>query len=144
MALAASRPRCDVDVLDRAFYLDPHPTYAWLRENRPIYWDDVHQLWVLAKHADISYVSIHPELFCSGRGIRPTQSVDLSIVGLDGERHAHQRRLLNKGFSPRMIRAMEPRVRQVVTEVLDGIAGKANATSSPTSPSPCPWWSSPS
>ncbi len=124
MALAASRPRCDVDVLDRAFYLDPHPTYAWLRENRPIYWDDVHQLWVLAKHADISYVSIHPELFCSARGIRPTQSVDLSIVGLDGERHAHQRRLLNKGFSPRMIRAMEPRVRQVVTEVLDGIAEK--------------------
>ena len=106
------------------FYLDPHPSYAWLRENRPIYWDDVHQLWVLAKHADISYVSIHPELFCSGQGIRPTQSVDLSIVGLDGERHAHQRRLLNKGFSPRMIRAMEPRVRQVVTEVLDGIAGK--------------------
>lgn len=124
MALAADRPTCDIDVLDRTFYLDPHPSYAWLRENRPIYWDEAHQLWVLSRHADISYVSIHPELFCSGRGIRPTQSVDLSIVGLDGERHARQRRLLNKGFSPRMIRAMEPRVRQVVTEVLDGISGR--------------------
>ena len=124
MALAAGRPTCDIDVLDRTFYLDPHPAYAWLRENRPIFWDEAHQMWILSKHADISYVSIHPELFCSGLGIRPTQSVDLSIVGLDGERHAHQRRLLNKGFSPRMIRAMEPRVRQVVTEVLDGIAGK--------------------
>ena len=35
-----------------------------------------------------------------------------------------QRRLLNKGFSPRVIRAMEPRVRQVVGEVLDRIVGR--------------------
>ncbi|HXW34662.1 MAG TPA: cytochrome P450, partial [Acidimicrobiales bacterium] len=102
--------------------LDPHPQYAWIRANRPIFWDESHELWVLTRHADITYVSTHPELFCSGRGIRPTQSVDLSLVGLDGERHLRQRRLVNKGFSPRMIRAMEDRVRQVVTEVLDSIA----------------------
>lgn len=116
------RPTCDVDVLDRHFYEDPHPAYAWLRENCPIYWSEKRQLWVLATHADVSYVSTHADLFCSGRGIRPVQSVDLSIVGLDGERHIRQRRLLNQGFSPRMIRTMEPRVRQVVTEVLDTIA----------------------
>jgi cholest-4-en-3-one 26-monooxygenase len=117
-----TRPTCDIDVLDRSFYLDPHPQYAWLRENCPVFWDDTHQLWVLTRHADISYVSTHPELFCSGEGIRPTQSVDLSLVGLDGERHLRLRRLVNKGFSPRMIRAMETRVRQVVNEVLDAIA----------------------
>jgi len=117
-----TRPTCDIDVLDRRFYLDPHPRYAWMRAHRPIFWDDTHELWVLTRHADISYVSTHPDLFCSGRGIRPTQSVDLSLVGLDGERHLRQRRLVNRGFSPRMIRAMETRVRQVVTEVLDAIA----------------------
>ncbi len=117
-----TRPTCDIDVLDRRFYLDPHPEYARMRARHPIFWDGTHQMWVLTRHADISYVSTHPELFCSGRGIRPTQSVDLSLVGLDGERHLRQRRLVNKGFSPRMIRAMEARVRQVVTEVLDAIA----------------------
>lgn len=121
-----TRPTCDIDVLDRRFYLDPHPQYAWMRAHRPIFWDDAHELWVLTRHADISYVSTHPELFCSGRGIRPTQSVDLSLVGLDGERHLRQRRLVNKGFSPRMIRAMETRVRQVVTEVLDAIAPRGS------------------
>lgn len=121
---ATLRPTCDVDVLDRNFYKDPFPAYAWLRANRPIYWDENHELWVLTTHGDITYVSTHAELFCSGRGIRPTQSADLSIVGLDGERHIRQRRLLNQGFSPRMIRAMEPRVRQVVTEVLDRIADR--------------------
>jgi len=65
-------------------------------------------------------------LFCSSHGIRPTQSVDLSLVGLDGDRHLRQRRLINQGFSPRMIRAMEPRVREVVTEVLDRIADRSS------------------
>ena len=53
-------------------------------------------------------------------------SIDLSLIGLDGERHVRQRRLLNRGFSPRMIRTMEPRVRQVVTEVLDAVAHRGS------------------
>ena len=126
MMPTTARPMCDFDVLDRAFYQDPHSAYAWIRANRPIFWDEAHRLWVLSRHADISYVSTHPDLFCSGRGIRPMQSVDLSLIGLDGDRHVRQRRLLNKGFSPRMIRAMEPRVRQVVTEVLDRIADRSS------------------
>jgi len=126
MAPAKTRPTCEFDVLDRRFYLDPHPAYAWMRAHRPIFWDEARELWVLTRHADVGYVSTHPELFCSGRGIRPTQSADLSLVGLDGERHLRQRRLVNKGFSPRMIRAMEARVRQVVTEVLDAMAPRGS------------------
>ena len=34
------------------------------------------------------------------------------------------RRLINRGFSPRMILGHGPRVRQVVTEVLDSIAAR--------------------
>jgi cholest-4-en-3-one 26-monooxygenase len=126
MATTTARPTCEIDVVDPAFYLDPLARYAWMRENRPIFWDEANQLWVLTRHADVAYVSTHPDLFCSSRGIRPTMSVDLSIVSLDGERHVRQRRLLNKGFSPRMIRAIEPRIRQVVTEVLDGIADRSS------------------
>ena len=117
-----TRPLCDVDVIDRTFYLDPHPGYAHLRATNPISWDEKRELWVLTTHEDINYVSTHADLFCSGEGVRPTQSIDLSLIGLDGERHIRQRRLLNQGFSPRMIRAMEERVRQVVGEVLDRIA----------------------
>ncbi len=124
MATIETRPTCPFDVLDRSFYQDPHPAYAWIRTNRPIFWDDDHQLWVLSRHRDISYVSTHADLFCSGQGVRPQQSIDLSLIGLDGDRHVRQRRLLNKGFSPRVIRAIEPRVRQVVGEVLDQIVDR--------------------
>ncbi len=116
------RPVCDFDVLDRSFYQNPHPAYAWMRTNRPIFWDEANEMWVVSRHADVSYVSMHADLFCSGQGVRPKEEAMLSLIGLDGERHVSQRRLLNKGFTPRMIRSMEPRVRQVVTEVLDEIA----------------------
>ncbi|HZM58116.1 MAG TPA: hypothetical protein VFC03_24175 [Acidimicrobiales bacterium] len=69
-------------------------------------------------------MSMHADVFCSGQGVRPKEGASPSLIGLDGERHVRQRRLLNKGFTARMIRAMEPRVRQVVTEVLDEPAGQ--------------------
>jgi len=120
----SARPTCDVDVLDRVFYRDPHPVYAWLRAERPIYWDEANGLWVLSRHADVGYVSTHPELFCSGRGIRPFGDLNLSLAGLDGQRHIQQRRLVNKGFSPRMMHELEPRVREVVGETLDRLEGR--------------------
>jgi cholest-4-en-3-one 26-monooxygenase len=127
MSTKTARPGCEFDVLDRTFYRDPHPAYARIRAESPIYWDGANELWVVSRHADVSYVSTHAELFCSGQGVRPQEEgASLSLIGLDGERHVRQRRLLNKGFAPSVIRAMEPRVREVVTGVLDGIAGRSS------------------
>jgi cytochrome P450 len=126
MVPTTARPVCDFDVLDRRFYQNPHPAYSWMRANRPIFWDEANGIWVVSRHAEVSYVSTHADLFCSGHGVRPKEGAMLSLIGLDGERHVSQRRLLNKGFTPRMIRTMEPRVRQVVTEVLDEIADRSS------------------
>jgi cytochrome P450 family 142 subfamily A polypeptide 1 len=120
------RPTHEIDVLDRDFIRDPWDGYARLRAEQPIFFDESNDLWVLTRHEDVTYASIHPELFCSGRGVRPTQSFDLSLIALDGERHIRQRRLINQGFSPRMIRTMEERIRQVVTETLDRIASRGS------------------
>jgi len=115
----------DVDVLDPRLYQgDPHPAYARLREETPVGWDERHGLWVVSRHADVVYVSTHPELFCSSRGIRPQMSYDLSLIGLDDPRHTEQRRLLNRGFTPRMVRGLEDRIRTVTTETLDAVVGR--------------------
>ena len=125
-AIDMNRPRHEINVLDRDFIRDPWEGYARLRAEQPIFFDDVNDLWVLTRHDDVTYASIHPELFCSGQGVRPTGTFDLSLIALDGERHIRQRRLINQGFSPRMIRTMEKRIRQVVTETLDAIATKGS------------------
>ena len=114
-----------IDVLDPQLYQgDPHPTYTWLRDNDPVHWDEKNQLWVVSRFDDVVAVSIHSEIFCSGRGIRPDPSVDLSLIGYDGHKHLEQRRLINKGFTPRAVRALETHIRALADEALDKLAGR--------------------
>jgi cytochrome P450 len=115
-----------IDVLDPQLYQgDPHPTYTWLRDNDPVHWDEKNQLWVVSRFDDVVAVSIHSEIFCSGRGIRPDPSVDLSLIGYDGHKHLEQRRLINKGFTPRAVRALETHIRALADEALDKLAGRS-------------------
>jgi len=115
----------DIDVLDPALYQgDPHPTYAWLRDNDPVHWDEKNQLWVVSRFDDVVKVSVNDEIFCSGRGIRPDPSIDLSLIGYDGEQHQRQRRLINKGFTPRAVRALEGHVRALADEAIDQVAAR--------------------
>ena len=43
----------------------------WLRAHDPVHWSEANQLWVLTRFAEVSYVSKHHKLFCSGQGVRP-------------------------------------------------------------------------
>ena len=78
------RPTGPIDVLDRGFCAEPFEGYATLRGDEPISYDEVNGLWVLSRFDDVSHVSVHPEQFCSGQGVRPTQSFDLSLIALFG------------------------------------------------------------
>ena len=82
-----SIPPAPFDVTDGRFYDDPWDTYRWLRDHDPVHWDEKNQLWVVSRFDDVVKVSINSDVFCSGRGIRPDPSVDLSLIGYDGEKH---------------------------------------------------------
>jgi cytochrome P450 family 142 subfamily A polypeptide 1 len=112
-----------IDVLDPELYAgDPYPAYKWLRENDPIHWDEKNQLWVISRYDDLVRVSLNNKIFCSGEGIRPDPSIDLSLIGLDEPRHLQQRRLINRGFTPRAIRSLESHIRDIVNEALDKVS----------------------
>lgn len=112
-----------INILDPELYQgDPYPTYAWLREHDPVHWDARNQLWVVSRFADVMKVSLNADVFCSGQGVRPGNSYDLSLIGLDEPRHLQQRRLINRGFTPRAIRALEAHLREIVRETLDKVA----------------------
>ena len=94
--------------------------------------------WSLTKYADILYVSRHPELFISSKGIagpgmrehlmqeqgRPAGQGNVSIITMDPPRHVKMRRLVNKGFTPRAVNAMEPEIRRITNEILDDAMAK--------------------
>ncbi len=94
----------------------------WLRENDPVHWDEKNQIWALACYPEVLFVSKNPEIFCSGEGTRPNMPAKLSIVDMDEPRHGQLRRLINRGFSPRMVTKLEHYFRELTTRYIDEVA----------------------
>ncbi len=103
---------------------DPYPTYRWLREHAPVYWDQTSRLWVLSRYDDIVQVSKNPEVFSAAQGVLPESDAIVSIVCMDDPRHLRLRKLVNRGFTPRMVGMLEPKIRALTNEILDGIAAR--------------------
>jgi cytochrome P450 family 142 subfamily A polypeptide 1 len=116
-------PAYRVDCVDVDFYRsDPFEAYAWLRREAPVWWDAKNDLWAIAKHEDVAFVSTHPDIFCSSQGYRPGVPGDPSLISMDPPAHTQLRRMINKGFTPRMVAQMETHVRDLVTRTLDAVA----------------------
>ncbi len=113
----------EIQLLDGSFYSgDPWPHYRWLRENAPVYWDAQAEVWGVALHEDIMAVSKRPELFSSAvHGSRPDSPPLPSMINRDPPRHRIQRGLVNRGFTPRRVEALAPRIRQLCSESIDGV-----------------------
>jgi cytochrome P450 len=118
---------------------EAHDAFRILRREAPVHWnpgtEELNGFWSLTKYEDVLFVSRRPELFMSSKGIagpglrHPERLPDgerggASIITMDPPRHVKMRRLVNKGFTPRAVNAMEPRIRALTNEVLDTIAGK--------------------
>jgi cytochrome P450 family 142 subfamily A polypeptide 1 len=113
----------NIDILDAKNWGPGFPErFRWLRENDPVHWDAKNAIWAISKHADVTYVSKHHEIFCSGEGTRPNMPTKLSIVDMDEPRHGQLRNLINRGFKPRTVAGIEARFRQVTIEAIEKIA----------------------
>jgi len=75
----------------------------------------------------------------SSRSSRPRHGdLGTSLIHLDGEEHARQRRLVNRAFTPRAVGRMRPRIEQIAAELVDQIAdaGKADLVEAFAAPLP--------
>lgn len=115
----------DQSPLDPELYRgDPHPLYAWLRRHDPVHWDERNQVFALTRYDDVVRVSKSPQLFCSGKGILYNSDNPISMATLDEPRHGQLRRLVNRGFTPRMVGLLRPRIEQTVKECIDSVSAE--------------------
>ena len=119
IAEAPGRP--DASFLDgRFFAYHQHDAYRWMRRHEPVF-RDANGLIGVTRHADIMAVSKDPGTFCSGQGFRPDAPIMPMMISMDRPEHMVRRGLINKGFTPRRVAEMEPRVREVCGQLIDAV-----------------------
>src|SRR6476619_296619 len=123
----------DIKRIDPAFLADPFQTYRALREHDP-----VHLMpdgsYFLSRYEDCLTVYREHDIWRSDKRVdfRPAFGDSLlyehhttSLVFNDPPYHSRVRKLLAPAFTPRALKALQPRVEALVERLLDRAAGRA-------------------
>lgn len=119
--MSTLQPPITIDLRDPEFWRTrQHDAWTWARANDPVHWDEANQLWAITRHADVQYVERHAEIFSSLRTYRlnetPTES---NMIANDDPRHLQQRRLVNRGFTPKAVREQSPQFEAMIDDMID-------------------------
>lgn len=134
-----------VNLFDPGFLADPYPTYRWLRDHSPVHHLGG-EYWVVSRHAELISVLRDPATFSSelgygtvmtgsplpgsdparnkalaksGMGLLTRTFAGLRVlISTDPPDHTRLRRLVSRSFTPRSVAALEPRVRQICTDLV--------------------------
>ena len=114
-------------LLDPSVYAgDPFPLYARLRAEAPVARNDTLGLWMVSRHADVVAVSRDPETYCSSKGIMTFEigsdyATPPTMMHTDPPDHTRYRALVQPGFRPSYMRALEDGIRARARTLVDRI-----------------------
>ncbi len=129
----------DYNPLSPEVRANPYPYYAALRREDPVrQFMPGMPFFALSRYEDMEFALHHPEIFSStafrmitqGGGLGPN-SAALSghrivetpmMISVDPPAHSRLRNIVNRGFTPRRIAALEPRVRAIAEGLVDAVA----------------------
>ena len=96
----------------------------WLQDNDPVYWSEVDGIFVVTRFEDVSAISKDQATFTSEHGVRPGSPAKIGLIDEGEPRHGQIRKMINPGFTPRMVKKLESVFRQITTEAIDEVASK--------------------
>jgi len=104
---------------------DPYPSYRRLRDEAPCYHNEEMGFYALSRFEDCWNALLDWQTFSSSHG--PSMELDrngdeFSLIGIDPPRHTKLRNLISRGFTPRRIAALEPRIRELVKNYLEPLS----------------------
>jgi cytochrome P450 len=129
MTTPATRPDAVAfDPYDYDFHEDPYPTYRRLRDEAPLYRNDDLGFWALSRHGDVLRGFRNSVDLSNANGVSmdrgsfgPQAKLVMSFLAMDDPEHLRLRTLVSKGFTPRRIRELEPRIREIAVAHLDAV-----------------------
>jgi cytochrome P450 len=123
-----------VDLTSANTYANGHPweAYRWMRENAPLCWHDEADgpgFWVLSRYDDVKAISRQPKLYSSHEGGVMMDTADpmtlaaqqFMMLNMDPPEHDRFKHLVLRGFTPKGVQALVPRVQALAAEIVDDI-----------------------
>src|ERR1700730_935893 len=124
---------------------DPYPSYAYLREHYPVYWNPMFNCFTLTRYDDVNMAFSDHRRFSSDVWSRAPEMLGFggedesgqylkqiipflayNLQGMDPPGHTRQRTLMMKTFTPRMIESFRPTVQKLVDELIDQRLAEGN------------------
>jgi cytochrome P450 len=128
-----------LDPYDYDFHEDPYPYYKRLRDEAPLYHNEQLGFWAVSRHRDVLQGFRNSTTLSNRDGVSldpvsrgPHASKTMSFLAMDDPAHLRLRTLVSKGFTPRRIRELEPRVTELAVQHLDTMMEKAGSGTSET------------
>jgi len=113
---------------------DPWPTYDRMRSEAPV-WRNPEGVWVLTRHADCEAVLRDPRFSSNDKHADPPRVFvegdpralldaedQRTLLFMDPPDHTRLRKLVSKGFTPRTVERLRPRIQELVDGILDDAA----------------------
>jgi methyl-branched lipid omega-hydroxylase len=101
--------------------------------------------WITTRYAELVEISRRPDHFCSGHGAvsipdMPAEALEFfgSFINMDDPRHARQRGIVSRSFTPRQLATVLDSVETICSEVIDGMCeqGEVNLVEALSQPFP--------
>ena len=125
------------DLIAQQNHLDPYSFYKRLREQGPLFhvadYMGIGGAWIATNYEDAIAILKDPRLIKDRLKVSPSEEKpglereDLmstfmrNMLMVDPPDHTRLRSLVSKGFTPRMIEQLRPRIQQITDELLDAV-----------------------
>lgn len=129
----------DESRLDPLIRNNPHPFYRALREKDPVYYDPKLDVYLVTRYEDAVTVLRDPITYSQEHGYQDRYANGMvdelaeimnregggfvrDIIACDPPAHTRLRRLLEKAFTAHRVKTLEPRIRQIVVDLVEPLA----------------------
>lgn len=130
--------------LDPLIRNNPFPFYKALREQKPVYYDPGLDLYLVTRYDDAMAILRDPITFSLEHGYQDRYANGLvdelaeiidrdgggfirDIIAVDPPAHTRLRKLLGNAFTNHRVHSLEPRIRQIVIDLIEPLAQRGHA-----------------